>query len=81
MLNGLIGILPRSLAVFVIFRVLDWVIFKRRFWLRYYLNKLVKTGNYYKTLADLNRNRFCPNNLCLQFIEEAQEKYSDLVHA
>jgi len=81
MLNKLISMLPRSLAVFVIFRILDWVIYKRRFWLRYYLNKLVKTGDYYKTLAQLNNNKLCPENLCLQFIEEAQEKYSHLVHA
>jgi len=67
----LINMLPSRLAVFVICRLLDYATFRRKFWIKYYLNKLQKTKDYYKTLSALNSNKFVPSTLYLQFIEEA----------
>lgn len=72
----LINMLPSRLAVFVICRLLDYVTFRRKFWMKYYLNKLQRTKNYYKTLSALNTNKFVPSTLYLQFIEEVSQQGS-----
>jgi hypothetical protein len=72
MLSKIINLLPSKMGIFVIFKILDIVITNRRFWLKYYLNMLIRTNDYYKTLSALNSNKLCPKDLYLQFIEDAQ---------
>jgi hypothetical protein len=75
MLVKLINLLPAKMGIFIIFRIIDLIIIQRRFWLKYYLNMLTKTNDYYKTLSALNSNKLCPQDLYIQFIEDAQHLY------
>lgn len=84
----IINMLPRKISLFVIIMLLKYVDFRinlcdfvKKLWLLYYLNMLQKTKNYYKTLSALNTNKFVPSDLNILFIDEAQIKFSQLVHS
>jgi len=77
MLTKLINIMPKCVAVFIIRRILDYCLYVtdfkiavNNFWVKYYLNKLKNSKNYYKTLTALNSNKFCLEGLNDVFIEE-----------
>jgi len=79
MLMKILNKLPDWLKVFIVFRMLDIDCIYRNIWLKYYLNILVKTRDYLKTLEILNSNSFCPYQLELQFIYEVRENYKEYV--
>ena len=78
MLTKLISIMPKCIAVFIIRRILDYCLYVtdfkiavNNFWVKYYLNKLKSSKNYYKTLSALNSNKFCSAEVNPLFIGEA----------
>jgi hypothetical protein len=85
MLLRIINTLPNKLQFYIIVLLLHYATFVveikffiRDFWLKYYVKMLVRTKNYYFTLAALNENMFCPEDLNVLFIEEVKQKYSDI---
>lgn len=70
MLSKLIDLLPRKISMLSIIVMFKYFLYRRRFWLWYYMKKFAITKNYYKTLSAINSNKFVPTGLNLQFIEE-----------
>lgn len=73
--------LPDSWAVSIYFKIIKIMIWYETKWLKYYIQMLLQTKDYYSTLDDLNHNKFCPEDLAQNFINYARAHYSDLVHA
>lgn len=74
-------LLPDSLMTYICLRIIRISIWYETKWLKFYVDQLLKTENYYLTLKNLNSNKWCSSNLAEIFITYARSHYNELVHS
>lgn len=79
-LLSFINFLPEKWSTYIYFKFLKFLTLYNLKWLLFYVSILLKTKNYYKTLKSLNSNKWCSEDLSINFINYISKFYPELIH-